>query len=257
MSCACAIEPKQHIRLTGVVQHSTEVYSLDFESIFPLEWDAGAHCKVFVKTELAYEGKTLSYASIPQERIIRFTTRISDKRSAYKSALAKLAIGDLVEVTLPKVNIKLMREDRPILFLSNGVGIAAIRPFVKAYESNKNGIPHVIQLNVDSSGPIYQDEFSAISLQNPLFESYYLQHRQGFYSKLDVVLQGLFESHEKDPYIYIIGSEGFVRETFQYLIEMGISDEQLIIDQRFKGLTTCGCSPDNGCGCGANLVQLA
>lgn len=243
MSCACAMEPRHQLKLVNIIQHNSETYSYDFEKSALSEWGEGDNSKIFLQVGGSEVGKAFSYATLPEEGVIRFTTRIKPNASEYKQVLATKHIGDLVEVTEPKGDFKLRREGRPIVLLSNGVGIAAVRSLIKAFEKDQTQVPLLVQLNVDATGAIYGEEFSDIAQRINSFESVYTPNRQTFYSELKAHIIRLWEQHDQSPFFYTVGSESFVRDTATYLYEAGYTDEHVILDA-----SGCGCSSGGGCG---------
>lgn len=249
MSCACDMEPRHQLRLVNIIKHNEETYSLDFDPQGISEWEAGDSSKIFLSVSGLEVGKAFSYATLPEEGVIRFTTRIKANRSDYKEVLSQVEIGQTIEVTEPKGDFKLRRDQRPIVLLSNGVGIAAIRSLVKEYEKNPEGISELIQLNVDASGFIYEEEFEAIEVKGIGFKSQYTSGRKHFQTALKDCIIDLWHRSEARPYYYVVGSENFVRDTVNYLYEAGFTDEDVIMDG-----SGCGCSSGGGCGCGSKKV---
>ncbi|MGX8795130.1 ferredoxin--NADP reductase [Fusibacter sp. JL298sf-3] len=253
MSCACNSETRHLLKLSAIERHNPETVSFDFVSDTPLKWFEGDSSKVFVKIGAREVGKKFSYATLPEESIIRFTTRIKSERSAYKESLRRLGIGDCLEVTPPSGHFRLIREDRPIVLLSNGVGIAAVRALVKRFEADQTGIPSLMQINVDRTGAIYGEEFCDIAEGMETFASHYTENRSQFYGRLDYEVQQLLTANEVTPYIYVVGSDAFVGDTIQYLKSVGFDDSAIVTDGPAAG-GSCGCSSTGGCGCGANLI---
>lgn len=256
MSCGCSGDLKQQVQLKQLIKHNDEVFSFDFSNIFPLSWEAGSYSKVFVKVEGKLMGKKLSYASLPEEGMLRFTTRIKADKSPYKKALMQLKIGDFVEITLPKGKLELLRVNQPILLLSSGVGIATMRALIKAFENDANGIPEMIQINVDGSGAIFKEELDAIAEKNQNFKSLYCVDRKSFYHVMDHALQSMMMRFEEEPLVYVVGSDAFVYDLTSHLLDLGLSENQIQVEGVLGALGTCGCGPESGCGCGANLVSL-
>lgn len=249
MSCACAMEPRHQLRLVNIIKHNEETYSLDFDNTAIPQWEAGDSSKIFLSVNGSEVGKAFSYATLPDEGVIRFTTRIKAERSDYKEVLSQVNVGQTIEVTEPKGDFKLRRDERPIVLLSNGVGIAAIRSLVKDFEKDQKGIPELYQLNVDATGFIYEEEFKAIERRNIGFRSRYTSGRKSFQPALKDCIIDLWNRSEARPYYYVVGSENFVRDTVNYLYEAGFTDEDVIMDG-----SGCGCSSGGGCGCGSKKV---
>jgi len=254
MSCACNSQERIKIKLEEVIKISSETYAFNFSSDRPIEWQEGDSSKVFLEVAGKENGKKFSYATLPHENIIQFTTRIRADRSDFKEAMSSLKCGDAIEISEPSGQFGLRRNHRPVVLLSNGVGIAAIRTLIKAYEMDQTGVPHLLQINVDSKSAIYEKEFYDLSTQLPSFKSIYTQSRNRFFERLDFYVQDLYSMDNDDPLFYVVGSDAFVSDTIWHLSDMGISSESIITDGHKSG-GTCGCSSDAGCGCGANLIS--
>ncbi|CAH2213432.1 ferredoxin--NADP reductase [Tepidibacter aestuarii] len=249
-----AVTKRYSIKLINIIKHNNETFSFDFKSSKLKEWSEGDSSKIFISIKGQEVGKKFSYTTLPYESHIRFTTRIRMNRSEYKDQLSKLKIGDTIEITEPQGNFKLLREKRPIVLLSNGVGIAAVRSLIKAYQRNKSNIPIVVQINVDSTGAIYKSEFDELMNKTSHFSSYYTSHRGEFYKRLDHEIQKIVSAYEEDPYLYVVGSDNFVSDIIRHLKDVGFLDCDIITDAHVSSGGSCGCSISGGCGCGANLI---
>lgn len=253
MSCGCSTAKRYTIELKEIIQHNEETFSFDFVSEDITSWAEGDSSKLYVKMGDGEMGKKFSYATLPDEKTLRFTTRIKEERSVYKQQLADMKIGDTLEVTEPSGDFKLKRVKRPVLLLSNGVGIAAVRSLVKHYEDNTLFVPEMMQINVDSKGHIYKDEFDLLKESLSNFSSYYVTNRKAFYGLVDHELQLMIARHKIDPLVYVVGSNSFVNENVSHLKDVGFSEEDIITDGHLS-TGGCGCSSTEGCGCGGNLV---
>lgn len=243
MSCACAKEPRHQLKLVNIIEHGSDTYSYDFEKTPVGEWSEGDSSKIFFQIGEKEVGKAFSYATLPSEPIVRFTTRIRPVRSDFKQMLSEVKIGETVEITYPKGDFKIQRLNRPIILLSNGVGIAATRALVKAFEADSDGIHSMTQINVDASGAIYEEEFEALMHENSKFKSLYVKHRAEFYEALKAKIIALWETVDETPLFYVVGSETFVKGTVTYLYEAGYNDGDVVLDG-----SGCGCSSGGGCG---------
>ena len=253
MSCSCGTKEKYKLKIINIIKHNEVTYSYELKGDLN-SWHEGDASKLYLQVGEKEEARKFSYATLSDENIIRFTTRIISHPSNYKSRLLEHKIGDLVVVSNPTGDFRLKRENRPVVLLSNGVGIAAMRAFVKAYEKDATKIPEMLQINVDRSGKIYFDEMKMIEKKLP-FESIYLKSRESFYEQLDVKLQKLLVNYDAEPYIYIVGSDAFVLETRSHLKGVGFTDEEILIEKHVLSSEACGCGPDSGCGCGANIIK--
>lgn len=230
MSCSCASALRYRLELVDIIKHNDEVVSFDFKQSEVKGWFEGDSSKLFVTLNGQEVGKKFSYATLPHEERIRFTTRIKLNRSEYKEQLSLLKVGDTLEITEPSGDFKLQRMNRPLVLLSNGVGIAASRSLIKAYEHDQNKIPAIIQINVDSTGDIYKSELDDMMKVHESFKSLYTSHRDDFYKQLDCQTQQLMAMHDVDPYFYVVGSNAFVNGNISHLKSVGFTDADIITD---------------------------
>jgi len=251
MACACQSNDNIKAKLENIIKHNDEVYSFDFSSHEITTWSEGDHSKLYVGVNGAVIGKKFSYATTPDEMIIRFTTRIKTDRSDYKEALYQLEIGDEIDLSKPSGDFGLRRVDKAIIILSNGVGLAASRSLVKAFVQDMRSIPYMMQINVDKTGQLYADEFEVIENQFDSFKSIYMSSREIYYQSLDFYIQDVIEAHD-DPLFYVVGSQNFVSDTKSHLESVGFTEEDIITDGHIS--TGCGCSAEESCGCGGNLI---
>lgn len=144
-------------KISEIIEESPEVktYVLDCPEGFT--WEEGAH------THLAMKGfnegnkpnrglvRHMTIMTLPEEGTIGITTRIRDKCSEYKKILRSLKVEDEVALFKTYTNIPLRRENKNIYMLSQGVGLATIRPLVVEYFKRPENVKHVHSLNIDSS----------------------------------------------------------------------------------------------------------
>lgn len=256
MACGCQTNTVYPLELHNIVHHNAETISYDFKSILPLSWYEGDSSKLFIHVNGERVGKKFSYATLPSEDIIRFTTRIRENRSAYKEKLAKLTIGDLIDVSEPSGEFWLKRDGRPALLLSNGVGIAAMRSLIKAFIEDSSQIRGLTQINIDRDGNIYKDEFDQFVGSHPQFTSIYTSTRNEFYQQVDFECQKLMLESGIIPNIYIVGSDNFVIDTMNHAMHLGFGQEDIVtdgsFDQLFEGGCDCSSTDSGGCGCGCS-----
>ncbi|MCH4888110.1 hypothetical protein EZV73_11035 [Acidaminobacter sp. JC074] len=253
MSCSCGPKERYELEIIDIIKHDEFTYSYDFKGDLE-SWHEGDASKLILDVDGKEEARRFSYVTLEDEDLIRFTTRIKSSPSSYKSKLHEHKIGDVLKVSSPKEGLRLKRENRPVALISNGVGIAAIRAYIKKYEKDSLGIPEMLQINVDRHGKIFQEEMNDFE-KRLSFRSIYLDDRKTFYSRLDFEMQTLMEKHQVEPYIYVIGSDAFVIETRSHLKTLGFSNEDILIEKHVLSSESCGCGPDNGCGCGANIIK--
>ncbi len=196
-----------------------------------LHWDEGAH------THLAHIGfdqgeapdKTLvrhmSICTVPREGIVGFTTRVPGSGSPFKLRLSELQVGD--ELVLFKVGsrMKLKRDGNQSIMLSMGVGIATMRPMIHAFLESSEGISKLININVDRSEDfVYKSELEP--LETEVYVNHWVRSRKEFYQVLDNV------SELSEGNFYLVGSDAFIVDVGNYLMEKGVPTSAIAIDKK-------------------------
>jgi|GEM_PF-709196 len=239
--------------LKHIIQHNQEAFSYEFESPDIKSWLPGESSRLFMWLGDKEVGKKFSYATTVAEGRILFTTRIKADASPYKQQLSQLAPGSVVELTMPGGDFNLRRDSRPVVILSNGVGIAATRALVRAYVETAKGIPELVQINVDRTGSVYKNEFDSWMLETD-FSSFYTQGRKEFYLTLDGQVDRL---EGQNPYYYIVGSNDFIMGCGEHLLNKGISEDSIITDDHVSlHMPACTCGKQSYCGCDHDPVEV-
>lgn len=104
-----------------------------------------------------------------------------------------------------------------------GVGISAVRPYVKSFLNNSEGIKGVTSINIDRNHYVYEDEFKSINHEN--FECVYTDSRSVLFEKIDKTI------HLSESLFYIIGSESFIFEVSSHLLKRGVYKGDIMIDK--------------------------
>lgn len=227
----CGQEEKQNFYAIylGNNKHDDFTYSFDFKCKDIIKWQEGDHSMLIVTIDDILIGKKLSYVTLPDEGIIRFTTRISENPSDFKKGLLNLVKGEFIKISEPSGNFRLRREHRPVVLLSNGVGISAMRTLVRRYVQSQNMVTEMLQINVDAKGDIYKEEFQQYQKEIPTFKSYHLEHRSSYYSFLYHELNMLYKRYDLPAIVYLAGSDEFVEENMNYLKDLDFPEEDLIL----------------------------
>lgn len=227
-NCACAQRGLYPIQLVKRIQHDAYTYSFDFISLEPYPWKEGDSTKLNLIKEVTgkCEKRHFSVATLPDERIIRFTTRLREPISEYKEMLMSMREGDFAEVFKATGNFYLRRSNKPALLLSNGVGIATVRPMVMSFQKNTEGISQLTSLNVDRSGKLFEDEFIKVEDENEKFRSIYTSSRENFFIKLRSILETM-----KEADVYVVGSDAFVEGVRKFIKLEKLPFNRIFIDK--------------------------
>lgn len=218
-------------KINKIIDETNEIktYLLDIPEGFT--WEEGAHThlamKGFNEGEKPNKGlvRHMSISTLPNEQVIGITTRIKEQCSEFKSILKSLNIGD--EVALFKIhsNVPLKRENKNLYLLSSGVGIATYRPVVSTYLQDQTDVTSVYALNVDSSEQyLFTDVFTSDATKN--FTAEYVASRADYYAQVEKL------AVDKDGLYYVIGSDEFLHQNIELLMNNGITREQIILDKR-------------------------
>lgn len=112
------------------------------------------------------------------------------------------------------------------------------------------------QINVDSTGTIYDDEFSELESNDNTFKSIYVKHRSEFYKQLDYATQELMFATGRIPYFYVVGSDEFLRDVTASITSVGFDERDILTDGQSvasisSGMCGCGLVTAEECGCGS------
>lgn len=222
---------KHTLMIVDIREETNKTKTYLLEKPDELNWDEGSHTHIAHKgyDEGEFPNKSLvrhmSIMTLSKENQLGFTTRLNDEPSEFKRRLANLKVGDDLIVFKLGSRMKLRRENRPIILLSMGVGIATMRPLIKAYIDDTSKINQLININVDATEThVYQEELDAI--QNSSFRNIWTKSRVEFYQTLTQLL-------DNDQAIYyIVGSDLFLRTAIKKLKSLGIKSEDIVIDKK-------------------------
>lgn len=211
-------------KLVEIKKNNSNTFTYYFEVPQGLQWLEGAHTHLGLegfRTENEPNRDLVHHMSISthiNENIIGITTRIKGDLSPFKSKLSKMKLGEKVNFFKTSSRLMLRRENKPIYLLSNGVGIAALRPLIIEYNYNKSNIPSITCINVDSTKEyIFKSEFEQYEIN-----SIYLNNRIEYYLLLRTLLP--------DAYYYIVGSDEFIKDSVSIFNEF-INKENIILDK--------------------------
>lgn len=222
---------KYRLKITDIVDEveGTRTYYMDMPQDF--SWDEGSHAHIglsgFDQGEMPVKEwvRHMSIMTLPDERKIGFTTRKRENCSEFKEKLFQSEIGDEIVVFKPGSRMSLRRENRPVILLSMGVGIATMRPLVLAYSKNSDGIPMMTNVNVDATGDfLYRKDLDHLACD--CYINLWLDGRQKLHSYLENL------NYEDRPVFYLVGSDPFIIDLIHRLRGKGVLQEDLVIDKK-------------------------
>lgn len=217
-------------KIIDIIDESPEIKTYMLERPEDFTWEEGAH------THLGLQGfrdgdkpdkglvRHMSIITLPSENTIGITTRIREQCSRYKSFLRTHKVNDKVALFKTISNVPLKRKNNNVYLLSQGVGLATFRPLVLEYLENTDNINKIHSLNIDSSrNYLYPDIFKSVKEKN--FTAKFVDNRKDYYTDVAELAKdqaGLF---------YVVGSDEFLQEHIDFLMELGIKPEQIMLDK--------------------------
>jgi ferredoxin-NADP reductase len=106
-----------------------DVYRFEFDFDPAFKWESGQHAVFFFGESTSDEAqrRVFSIASSRGEEIIRVSTRIREKPSAFKSRLMELRKGDMINMRGPYGSFVITDETANIVGVAGGIGITPFR----------------------------------------------------------------------------------------------------------------------------------
>lgn len=222
---------KYKLKIIDIINEAKGTKTYYFEKPKDLTWEAGSHTHIgiigFDEGEKPNKSlvRHMSIMTLPTENKVGFTTRVPRSCSEFKTKLLNLNVNDEIVMFKLESKLTLRRLNRPIILLSMGVGIAAMRPIILNFIKNKSNIPYLVNVNVDSSNDfIFKDELD--NLSDETYKNYWLNSRKVFYTELEQLTQ------IDNPIYYIVGSYEFIKETIQNLKSKNVNISDIVIDQK-------------------------
>lgn len=238
--------PMQIFRLpiARLVDEAPGVRTFLFDVPAGLTWEPGAHLHVGLPgfdadgerhPELV---RHMSVCTLPEEGALGFTTRLNSSDSQFKRTLGPMGVGDSVALFKFGSILGLPDDGRPVVLLSQGVGIASMRPLLLSYAHRKAAgelaaTPSLTSITVDAGErAIYGEELAGLSAEG------LVQRRvtgRAEFAEAVRELGGLGELGELgDPagsLFEVVGSDGFLASTISLLRGLGVADGSIVLDK--------------------------
>ena len=217
-----------------MIKETSDIYSFIFEVPDTFDWLPGQHGIFRFKEEIPMEGKDFriySFASIKEEKMMLFSTRIVEEPSDFKKNLLKLEPGDVMTVDKARGKFLLKDYGKPTLIMAGGIGITPVRAFIKEIEYKQ---PTIKDLNIfysDDRGEFaYEDVFNTTNEAYEGLNIELIDDREVFTNKIDAYAKEL----KNQSLYYISGTPGMVNFISEKLMSYGIEKENVITD-KFAG----------------------
>lgn len=221
--------------IARVIDEAPRVHTFLFETPKGLTWEPGAHMHVGLHgfnangerhPELV---RHMSVSTLIEEGALGFTTRLNSSDSTFKQTLTHMGPGD--ELSLFKFGsvLALPDDDRPVALLSQGVGIASMRPLLLDFarrraEGGFSRTPRVTSITVDAGEQgIFEHELESLKASGLTVER--ARHRADFEAAVRALPDPagtLFE---------VVGSDAFLRSAIALLHGLGVADASIVLDK--------------------------
>lgn len=211
---------RKELHILSIIDESSDVRTFMVEKPDEWTWEEGSHARFGVLIGDALDQRTMSVSSLPGDGTITMTTRHYANESPYKAALWGKRVGDTLWVSAPRSRFKLPREQRPVLLLAMGVGMATLLPVVRAFQRDPSGVIHLEVITVDRELDLFKQQDLSQVVHYPT------SNRVAFYKTLDLVLS------KTQPIVMVVGSDRFVESVVRTLKARGISPSDLRLDKK-------------------------
>jgi ferredoxin--NADP+ reductase len=211
---------RRDLKILNITDLTPTVRTFTLQKPEEWTWLEGAHARFGVWIDDQLDQRTMSVSSWPLDQVITMTTRKYATTSPYKAALWQKTVGETLSVTAPKSRFTLPRENRPLLLLAMGVGMATLVPLIRTYQASTENIPSVKILTVDREINLLSD------LDLPQGLHTHTLNRVGFMKALDHLMR------EDHPIVMAIGSDRFVESVVRSLKAKGFQRSDLRLDKK-------------------------
>jgi ferredoxin-NADP reductase len=224
------IKKNVEITLKEIKQETSDVYSFIFNKPENFNWKPGQH-GVFKFTDREIKkGKDFrifSFASINEEDIILFSTRIVDEPSEFKKNLLELKSGDVMTVDGPMGKFTIKDYSKPSLVMAGGIGVTPIRALVKDIHHNGVKTKDIKVLYSDDRGEFaYTDTLENARDNSEGLDLVFISDRNEFTDKIDAYAK----ENQNNSLYYISGTPGMTSFFKEKLTGFGVDQENIITD---------------------------
>ncbi|RYY81821.1 MAG: oxidoreductase [Comamonadaceae bacterium] len=193
------------VRIARLEQAATDVVALELVALDGGElpaFEAGAHVDVVVAPGLV---RQYSLCGDPAERH-RYRLGILREpasRGGSEGVHARFAVGQVIQVGLPRNNFPLVDEAAPALLLAGGIGITPILSMARALHAR--GVPFALHYCTRSRD---RAAFAAELAASPFARSVHFHHDDDPASRF--ALEDCLADAAPGTHLYVCGPEGFI-----------------------------------------------
>ena len=213
-----------------MIKETDEIYSFVFEKPEELKWIPGQHA-IFRNMECKVEGdknyRIFSFASIMEEDIVMFSTRITDESTECKKKLLGLKPGDRMTAEDPQGRFRIEDLDKPTCLMAGGIGITPIRALLKQIDFNCTNPSKLKVLYSDDRGEFaYEDTLKWINRKYSGLDLKLISDRHEFMEEIESFAK---EMRNNADYL-ISGTPGMNKAITDKLITLGVEKDKIKTD---------------------------
>lgn len=219
------------VKILEIKEEAVGTFSFFFDIPEGMTWQAGSDMHFahpdFMSGDAPNKDliRHMSIMTNPEEGRLGFTTRVPGSGSVYKSRLQLLKPGDELVIFKLGNRFPLRRENRPVVLISMGVGVAAVRPMINSWLKDSAGVPSLINIVVDKGDQlIFRKEFESAAAESLI--NIFSESRNSFYESVESI------HFDDEPIFYIVGSDGFLEDVIKRLKARGVSPQSIEIDKK-------------------------
>lgn len=211
---------RRDLKILNITELTPNVRTFTLEKPSDWTWREGAHARFGVMIDGQLDQRTMSVSSLPEDHVITLTTRKYASVSPYKAALWQKTVGETLSVSAPKSRFTLPRENRPVLLLGMGVGMATLLPLIRTYQATTVGVNSLNVITVDREIDLLEE------LNLPMGMQIHTKNRVSFTKALDRHLSASY------PIVMVIGSDRFVESVIRNLKDRGLDSSVIRLDKK-------------------------
>lgn len=224
------LKKEMEIEFREMVRETTDIYSFIFEKPEELTWKPGQHA-IFRNLACKAVGdknyRIFSLASIVEENIVMFSTRITSESTECKKKLLELKKGDKLNIEKPQGTFLLSDYEKPIVIIVGGVGISPVRSFLMDMDIKAVNPKRVELLYADDRGEFaYQETLMRLDKKHKGFYLHLIRDRNIFIKKIKEVSKEM----QNNALYYVSGTPGMNAAIMEELFEMDINKQNIKTD---------------------------
>jgi ferredoxin-NADP reductase len=233
---------KVSLQLVARRSEGENATSFLFEPDQPFVHEAGQYLRLTIDhddPDSRGKSRYFTISSAPAEPRVMITTRLSERGSSFKRALASLGIGSVVEATGPHGRFVYPPEHPPALFIAGGIGITPFRSMLVDLDARQKDPDVVLLYGNRTSDVPFKSHLDDLATSRPALKVHYTLTQpsaswRGLVGRID---RALIERTVPDfdrRLVYVAGPRPMVEAIAGALGELG-ADHSRIKQEIFPG----------------------